>query len=82
MMFVGAVVVAVGLLSLPSRVREGLGAACAALVFSGVQKVATGKTRRARLKTSQCAHVGTLEPRVGRQSRLLPPCKLCMFDRQ
>ena len=41
MMFVRAVVVAVGLLSRtfpPTSEREGLGAACAALGFSGVQR--------------------------------------------
>ena len=47
--------------------REGLGAAGAALGFSGVQRRwRLEKTRKARLKTPQCAHMGTLEPRVGR----------------
>ena len=44
------------------RMREGLGAAGAALGFSGVQRRWRLEKTEGRLKTPQCAHTGTLEP--------------------
>ena len=46
--------------------ERGSGCSGAAQAFSGVQRMwRLEKTRRARLKNPQCAHTGTLEPRVG-----------------
>ena len=58
--------------------ERGSGCSGAAQAFSGVQRRwRLEKTRRARLKTPQCAHMGTLDGAQGGSSvTLLPPCKL------
>ena len=58
-----------------NRARErGSGCSGAAKGVSAVQRAwRLEKARRARLKTPQCAHMGTLEPKMGHQLRCFPP---------
>ena len=54
--------------------RESLGAVCAAQSFSGVQRRwRLEKAKEPASKTHQCAHAGTLEPRVGHRLHRFPP---------
>ena len=79
MMFVKAVVIALACIvsDRPSTCEREVRCClrCARFLWRA-EKVALERTRRARLQNLQCAHTGTLEPRVGHRLHRFPLCKL------